>query len=44
VARVNEAVCKGCGPCAVVCPTGAAGLRHFNDGQVLKMLEAALAA
>jgi heterodisulfide reductase subunit A2 len=44
VAHVNEAVCKGCGPCTVVCPTGAASLRHFNDRQVLKMLEAALAA
>jgi heterodisulfide reductase subunit A len=44
VAHVNEAVCKGCGPCAVVCPTGAASLKHFNDRQVLKVLEAALAA
>jgi heterodisulfide reductase subunit A len=44
VARVNEAVCKGCGPCTVICPTGAAQLKHFNDYQVLKVLEAALAA
>jgi heterodisulfide reductase subunit A len=42
VCEVNAAVCKGCGACAVACPTGAAAIQHFNDEEVLSMVEAAL--
>jgi heterodisulfide reductase subunit A len=42
VARVQEALCKGCGSCAVACPTGAASIFHFDDQEVLTMVEAAL--
>jgi heterodisulfide reductase subunit A len=36
-------MCKGCGACAVACPTGAAAIFHFDDGEVLTMVETALA-
>ncbi len=39
---IQEALCKGCGACAVACPTGAASIRHFNDEEVLTMIDAAL--
>jgi heterodisulfide reductase subunit A len=39
---IQEALCKGCGACAVACPTGAASIRHFNDEEVLTMVDAAL--
>jgi heterodisulfide reductase subunit A len=42
VSTIQEALCKGCGACAVACPTGAASIRHFNDEEVLTMVEAAL--
>ncbi len=42
VARVQEALCKGCGPCSVACPTGAASVFHFDDQEVLSMVETAL--
>ncbi len=42
ICEVNAALCKGCGACAVACPTGAASIRHFNDKEVLTMVEAAL--
>ncbi|MBW2142922.1 MAG: 4Fe-4S binding protein, partial [Deltaproteobacteria bacterium] len=41
VAHVHEALCKGCGSCAVVCPTGAASIFHYDDEEVLSMVEAA---
>jgi heterodisulfide reductase subunit A len=44
VASVNEALCKGCGTCAALCPTGAIDLRHFKDEQIGSMLEALLVA
>ena len=40
--NIQEALCKGCGACAVACPTGAASIRHFNDREVLAMVDAAL--
>lgn len=43
VALVNEALCKGCGTCAAICPTGAIDLRHFKDEQIESMLEALFA-
>jgi heterodisulfide reductase subunit A-like polyferredoxin len=43
VAKVNEALCKGCGTCAAACPSGAAQVRGFNRGQILSMVDAALA-
>ena len=42
VADVREALCKGCGSCAVACPTGAASIFHYDDEEVLTMVEAAL--
>ncbi len=40
--EVNQAICTGCGSCAVACPTGAVSILHFDDQQVLTMVEAAL--
>ena len=42
VAQVNEALCQGCGACAPACPSRAIGVRHFQDGQIGAMLEAAI--
>lgn len=42
VAHVQEALCKGCGACSVACPTGAASVFHYEDQEVLTMVEAAL--
>ncbi|OEU63750.1 MAG: heterodisulfide reductase [Desulfobacterales bacterium PC51MH44] len=41
VCEVNQAVCTGCGSCAVACPTGAASVFHFDNQQMLTMVEAA---
>jgi len=40
VCEVNQAVCTGCGSCAVACPTGAAAVFHFDNRQMLTMVEA----
>jgi heterodisulfide reductase subunit A len=42
VSRVQPALCKGCGACAVACPTGAAAVFHYDDEEVLTMVDAAL--
>jgi heterodisulfide reductase subunit A len=42
VARVNPVLCKGCGACAVVCPTCAMQALHFTDSQVTAMVQAAI--
>ncbi|MEE8552212.1 MAG: FAD-dependent oxidoreductase [Desulfobacterales bacterium] len=41
VCEVNQALCTGCGSCAVVCPSGAASVLHFDDQEVLAMVDAA---
>jgi heterodisulfide reductase subunit A2 len=41
LARVQQALCKGCAACSSACPTGAAGVFHY-DNEVLAMVEAAL--
>jgi heterodisulfide reductase subunit A len=35
IARVHEALCKGCGTCTGTCPSKAITLRHFNDRQLV---------
>ncbi|MBW2143010.1 MAG: CoB--CoM heterodisulfide reductase iron-sulfur subunit A family protein [Deltaproteobacteria bacterium] len=40
-ACVKDALCKGCGSCAVACPTGAVTVSHYNDQEVLAMVETA---
>ena len=40
--RINEALCKGCGSCAVECCTRAIRPKHFRSDQILTMIEAAL--
>ncbi len=40
-ACVREALCKGCGSCAVACPTSAATVFHYDDREVLAMVETA---
>ncbi len=40
VAVVNDALCQGCGSCAAACPSSAAGIRHFDDCQIMAELEA----
>lgn len=42
VSQVQEALCTGCGACAVICPTGAASIFHFDDQEVLTMVDAML--
>ncbi len=42
VSRVQAALCKGCGACAVACPTGAASIFHYDNEEVLSMVNAAL--
>ncbi|MGQ9587967.1 MAG: FAD-dependent oxidoreductase, partial [Thermoplasmata archaeon] len=40
--RINEALCKGCGSCAVECCSRAIRPKHFKTEQILTMIEAAL--
>ncbi len=40
--RINEALCKGCGSCAVTCCTRAISPKHFKSEQILTMIEACL--
>ncbi len=42
-ARVNEALCKGCGSCVVECCSRAIRSKHFRSDQIITMIEAALA-
>jgi len=36
---INAALCKGCGTCAVWCPTGAIEAQHFTDNQIAAMID-----
>ena len=38
---VNEAICKGCGACAVNCPSKAMQLKNFSPQQLLDVIETA---
>ncbi len=40
VAEINKALCKGCGTCAVWCPTNAIGAVHYTDEQISSMITA----
>jgi len=40
VSELNEILCKGCGACAVVCPTGAMSIRHYKPEQILSQVGA----
>jgi heterodisulfide reductase subunit A len=42
ISHVNEALCKGCGACAVACCNGAISPKHFDNVQIMTMVEAAL--
>ncbi len=42
VARVNPALCKGCGVCVVDCPTGAMGMKGYATSQIVAQLDALL--
>ena len=42
-AKVNEAMCHGCGTCAADCPHDAITQRHFTDEQIMQQIRAALA-
>lgn len=42
ISKVNEALCQGCGSCSAACPSGAAGVRHFTDRQVMGEIESLL--
>ncbi len=39
-ASINRALCKGCGTCAVWCPTNAITACHFTDDQIGSMITA----
>ncbi len=39
-AVVNPVICKGDGLCNAVCPTGAIVLKHFNDREILRQIDA----
>jgi heterodisulfide reductase subunit A len=38
-AKVNEALCMGCGACVVACPSGAMQQKGFKDKQISPMVE-----
>ena len=37
---MNEVVCKGCGSCNAICPSGAISIKHFRDKQIYAQIEA----
>ncbi len=40
--KINEALCKGCGSCAVECCSGAITSKRFESEAIMSMVEAAL--
>jgi len=42
VAEINDILCKGCGTCVAACPSKAIVQNHFDDVQILPMIETAI--
>jgi len=42
VAEINDILCKGCGTCVAGCPSKAIVQNHFDDAQILPMIETAI--
>jgi len=42
IAKVNEALCEGCGACVAACPSGATGQKNYSDNQILEMIRVSL--
>ncbi|MHA1320733.1 MAG: 4Fe-4S binding protein [Promethearchaeota archaeon] len=42
VAIINDILCKGCGTCVAACPSKAIIQNHFDDAQILPMIETAI--
>jgi heterodisulfide reductase subunit A len=42
-AKINAALCKGCGTCVATCPAGAIRALHFTDEQIVAQIEGVLA-
>jgi heterodisulfide reductase subunit A len=42
IAEINDILCKGCGTCVAACPSKAIIQNHFDDVQILPMIEAAI--
>jgi len=38
-AKVNEALCMGCGACAASCPSGAMQQKGFKDTQMIPIID-----
>ncbi|MFP3999346.1 MAG: FAD-dependent oxidoreductase, partial [Desulfobacterales bacterium] len=42
-AEIESALCKGCGLCVASCRSGAIELKGFGEGQIISMIDAAMA-
>jgi heterodisulfide reductase subunit A len=43
IAKVNDALCKGCGVCAAGCSSGAIQQAHFQDRQMINVIDGLVA-